>query len=108
MNDILSGDLSTAKQREDYLIRIVGSLIRGEVKRGAVLRHLRKTLLKMNQAEFAIYANVSRRTLTEIENDSIGLNEDSLNRVFSVFGLRIGLVPVSEIHAKEITKNQQN
>ena len=103
MKLLMHGDLSTAQAREDLLLRSVAGLMRGDLKRGEVLRYLRKHVLKMNQADFAELAKVSRRTLTQIESDSYGLNEDSLNRAFAIFGLKLGLVPMSAAHAEDIT-----
>ena len=73
MNKRLGISLKTAQDRENFLLSIVSSLMLGEVNRGEVVKHLRKQLLNMNQAEFAKLAKVSRRTLTEIENNSQGV-----------------------------------
>jgi len=103
MNELFNLPLTTAEQREDFLLHAVHLLIQGDINRGDVVKFLRKHLLKMNQSEFSALTKVSRRTLTEIENNTNGLNEDSLNRVFSVFGLKLGLVPISKVHANRLT-----
>lgn len=100
--------LETAQQREELLLYVSRMMIQGKLRRGQVVRHLRKALLQMTQSEFAKYSKVSRRTLTEIENDSKGLNEESLNRVLSIFGLQLGVVPISQSHAKRICNEQQS
>ena len=88
--------------REKTLLDCVESLLYGKETRGKILRRLRKDVLNMNQQEFSLLVDVSRRSLTDIENDKSGLNEETINRTFNIFGLKFGLVAMSSKQTEHV------
>ncbi|WP_413530734.1 helix-turn-helix transcriptional regulator [Rahnella inusitata] len=49
----------------------------------------------LKQDIFAKLTGVSRKTLSEVENDKGNYTSDIINKVFKPFGLEVGLVPTS-------------
>ncbi len=94
-----------AWDRQALLLDASKRLMLGQITRGQLLKQLRKRVLGMNQTEFSQLVNVSRRTLTEIESDKSGLNEDSVNAAFAIFGLELALKPASSAHVKKLVRD---
>ncbi|WP_290369155.1 helix-turn-helix transcriptional regulator [Vibrio hippocampi] len=67
----------------------------GELTQGLALKALRMEVLGIKQDAFAKMVGVSRKTISEIENDRGAFKTDILDKVFKPFGLKVGLVPVS-------------
>ncbi|MDB5796413.1 MAG: family transcriptional regulator [Paucimonas sp.] len=61
---------------------------------GESVRYL-KTTLRLTTAELARLAGVSARTLQEIENGKSPGTVQSMDRIFGVLGLRLGVVRVA-------------
>lgn len=78
-------------EREAYLLDLLEQLAQKNITEGKLLATLRKDILGMNQDDYAAYVNVSRRTLSDIENDSGKQTLPVINKVFKPFGLTIGL-----------------
>jgi DNA-binding XRE family transcriptional regulator len=85
----------TPQERENLLLFCLQKVIDGEMTEGQVLRKLRKEVLDMNQDEYAALVKVSRRTLSDIENDTGSQSIAVINSVFKPFGLRLGLYPTN-------------
>lgn len=51
---------------------------------------------------FARLVDVSRKTLSDIENDRGSYNTEILNKVFKPFGLKVGLLPSSSDALKSL------
>ena len=85
----------TPQEREDILLLCLQKVIDAEMTEGQVLRKLRKEVLGMSQEEYAALVKVSRRTLSDIENDTGSQSIDTINSVFKPFGLRLGLFPTN-------------
>jgi DNA-binding XRE family transcriptional regulator len=67
----------------------------GELTQGQALKNLRINILGLKQDVFARLVDVSRKTLSDIENDRGSYNTEILNKVFKPFGLKVGLLPSS-------------
>lgn len=80
---------------------IIKKLLYGEITRGQALRRLRVDVLGINQQDYLKLVNVSRQTLSNIENDKQNYSIDTLNQVFKPMGLEIGLLPISKEILKE-------
>ncbi len=59
------------------------------------VRHLKKTM-RLTTAELAKLAGISFRTLQDIEREKSEGTVQTMNRVFGVFGLKLGVVRVSQ------------
>lgn len=81
-------------EREAYLLNLLDQLAQKKITEGALLAKLRKDILGMNQDAYAALVDVSRRTLSDIENDTGKQTLPVINKVFKPFGLvlRLGLV----------------
>jgi DNA-binding XRE family transcriptional regulator len=67
----------------------------GELTQGQALKSLRINILGLKQDLFARLVDVSRKTLSDIENDRGSYNTEILNKVFKPFGLKVGMLPSS-------------
>lgn len=51
----------------------------------------------MTQADFATWVGISRRSLTQLENDGSNPTVGVLSRLFRPFGLMVGFTPMRSI-----------
>ncbi len=78
-------------EREAYLLGLLDQLAQKRITEGKLLATLRKEILGMNQDDYAAYVKISRRTLSDIENDTGKQTLQVLNKVFKPFGVTWGL-----------------
>jgi transcriptional regulator with XRE-family HTH domain len=97
----------TAEQRETFVREQLGLALCGEISEGTLLRRLRKTILKMNQAQFAELAKIGRRSLSDLENDRGTATLSSVNAAFSPFGLRLALLPMNGVLTQQVCADFQ-
>ena len=57
-----------------------------------LVKLLRTYVLNIKQTEFADLVKVSRKTISELENDKGNYTPEIINKSFKPFGLKIGLV----------------
>ncbi|MGO2510755.1 helix-turn-helix transcriptional regulator [Marinomonas polaris] len=84
--------------KEEQLIainQIIKSLLLDEMTQGAALRELRVGVLGIRQDAYTKLCGVSRKTLSEIENDKGNYTAEIINKVFKPFEIKVGLVPTS-------------
>ncbi len=86
---------ASAFERNDARNKIMKLLLLGEITQGQALKALRVDVLGLKQEKFSSLVSVSRKTLSEIENDRGNYTSDIVNKVFKPFGLKVGLVPIS-------------
>lgn len=96
----------TPQERENLLLFCLQKMIDAEMTEGQVLRKLRKDVLDMNQDEYAALVKVSRRTLSDIENDTGSQSIEVINSVFKPFGLRLGLYPTNRYLFHQIVNTE--
>lgn len=85
----------SAAERKTEANKIIKHLLLGELTQGQALKSLRIHILGLKQDVFARLVDVSRKTLSDIENDRGSYNTEILNKVFKPFGLKVGLLPSS-------------
>jgi DNA-binding XRE family transcriptional regulator len=88
----------TPMTKEEQLIAInliIKRLLMDEITQGAALRELRVGVLGLRQDAYTELTGVSRKTLSEIENDKGNYTAEIINKVFKPFDLKVGLVPTS-------------
>ncbi|MDE8601424.1 helix-turn-helix transcriptional regulator [Marinomonas sp. RSW2] len=88
----------TPMAKEEQLVtvnQIIKRLLLNEVSQGAALRELRVKVLGLRQEAFTELTGVSRKTLSEVENNKGNYTPEVINKVFKPFDLKIGLVPTS-------------
>lgn len=82
----------TIAERYALRERIVLALLRNELTYGQALKRFRLELLGMKQAEFAQLVGLSRKVISDLENDK-AVAVTSINQAFKPFGLHLNLVP---------------
>ena len=92
------------QDRQQVLIDLYLQYLLNEITLGQLLAYLRKNILGMSQAQYANLVGVSRRTLTDIEQDKGKLTQSVLDKVFKPLGLKAGLVPTHEHIVRKIIK----
>ncbi len=80
--------------RKVFKNNVVEQLQDGILTQGEALKILRVQVLNVRQEQFATLVKVSRKTISDIENDNGNYSVDLLNQVFRPFGLQVGLVPI--------------
>ena len=85
------------KNRQQILIDLYKQYLLNEMTLGQMI----KNILEMSQQEYADYVGISRRTLTNIEQDNDKLTQSVLNKVLKPLGMKVGIIPT---HAHVIQK----
>ncbi|MDB4837205.1 helix-turn-helix domain-containing protein [Marinomonas sp.] len=93
--------MDKAKQKE-AIHRIIKGLLMNEMTQGEALRELRVNVLGLRQQDYVALTGVSRKTVSEIENDKGNYTADIFNKVFKPFDLKVSLVPTSGALLTEI------
>ncbi|MEH0742830.1 helix-turn-helix transcriptional regulator [Vibrio cholerae] len=97
----------SAAKRNTEANKIIKHLLLGELTQGQALKSLRINILGLKQDVFARLVDVSRKTLSDIENDRGSYNTEILNKVFKPFGLKVGLLPTSVSTLKSLIDDKQ-
>ncbi|WP_151790032.1 helix-turn-helix domain-containing protein [Acinetobacter junii] len=92
------------QDRQQVLIDLYMQYLLNEITLGQLLAYLRKNILGISQEQYANLVGVSRRTLTDIEQDKGKLTQSVLDKVFKPLGLKVGLVPTHEHIVRKIIK----
>lgn len=82
-------------QQAAAIERITRELVLGDISQGLALRELRVKVLGLRQETFANQVGVSRKTLSEIENNKGNYTSEVINKVFKPFELQVGLLPIN-------------
>lgn len=84
-----------AVTRNSMMNAVSQQLLTGELTQGEALKLLRMNVLGMKQDAYARLVKVSRKTISDIENNKINNSIETVNKVFKPFGLQMGLLPIS-------------
>lgn len=82
-------------ERNALMNAISLQLLMGNITQGEALKRMRINLVGMKQDAYAQLVGVSRKTISDIENNKINNSIETLNKVFKPFGLQLGLIPSS-------------
>lgn len=88
----LSANSKEQPSRREILIQVERGVASGDLQLGEGLQRLRKEISELNQKDFAKLSGVSLRTLAGIESGQANPTLETINQLFSLFGLRVGLV----------------
>lgn len=86
----------STQDRQAVMHSIIKQLLMGELTQGSALKMLRIEVLNLKQDAYAKLVSVSRKTLSDVENDKGNYTSDIINKLFKPFGLQVGLVPTSK------------
>ena len=81
--------------RKAVINSVMTKLLFSDITQGDALIQLRIQVLGINQEKYAKLVNVSRKKLSDIENNRSNPSVEVLNKVFKPFGLNVGLIPIS-------------
>lgn len=95
------------QDRQQVLIDLYMQYLLNEITLGQLLAYLRKNILGMSQEQYANLVGVSRRTLTDIEQNKGKLTQSVLDKIFKPLGLQAGLVPTHEHIVRKIIKSSE-
>lgn len=88
--------------REAMLLEQLQHLFKDDITPGELLQSLRKEVLGFSQERYAALAGISRRTLSDIEQNKERASLTTLNRAFKPLGLKIGLLPRQNSMMKQL------
>lgn len=97
--------VNQTQDRQQVLIDLYEQYLLNEITLGQLLTYLRKNVLGLSQEQYAALVGISRRTLTDIEQDKGKLTQSVLDKVFKPLGLKAGLVPTHQHIVKKIIKS---
>ncbi|HGX3182409.1 TPA: helix-turn-helix transcriptional regulator [Klebsiella variicola] len=82
--------------RQAVIHAIIHDIMLGDISQGEALKKLRVEVLGLRQDEYARLVDVSRKTLSDVENDKGNYSAEIINKIYKPFGLETGLVPISK------------
>lgn len=82
--------------RQAAIHAIIHDIMLGAISQGEALKKLRVEVLGLRQDEYARLVDVSRKTLSDVENDKGNYSAEIINKIYKPFGLETGLVPISK------------
>lgn len=82
--------------RQAVIHAIIHDIMLGAISQGEALKKLRVEVLGLRQDEYARLVDVSRKTLSDVENDKGNYSAEIINKIYKPFGLEAGLVPISK------------
>lgn len=82
--------------RQAVIHAIIHDIMLGTISQGEALKKLRVEVLGLRQDEYARLVDVSRKTLSDVENDKGNYSAEIINKIYKPFGLETGLVPISK------------
>ncbi len=82
-------------ERNQKIREVIFKVVTSEFTQGQALKVLRMDIIGLKQDAYAKLVKVSRKTISEIENDRGNYTVDIINKVFKPFGLKVELVPQS-------------
>ena len=85
----------TAPMRKKIIEDTMNALLFSMISQGEALANLRLNILGLKQSDYAKLVKVSRKTISDIENNKGNPSVEVLNKVFKPFALKVGLIPVS-------------
>lgn len=87
----------------DLIITTVSKkLLTGEYSQGDALKKLRVNVLNLDQERFAKLVGVSRKTVSDVENNKGNYTVNVLNSVFKPFGLQVSITPTKREKLKQL------
>ncbi len=96
------------EDRRAFIDKITLQVMQGELTPGAALKILRQQVLGLKQDSFSKMVGVSRRVISDVENNSGNYSLDKLNKLFSPFGMHFGLQPKTYHRMQQLISNEQN
>lgn len=93
-------------QRAAVRDEIARKLLLNEMSLGQALKYLRLHLLAMKQERYAEIVKVSRKTLSDLENDKGNYSIDIINQVLRPFELQLGVVPINKTLLRQVLNEQ--
>ena len=93
-------------ERAEIRDQIIYKLLQNEMSLGQALKYLRLNMLGIKQQSYADFVKVSRKTLSDLENDKGNYSIDIINQVLRPFELQVGIVPVKRELIRQVLTQQ--
>lgn len=87
--------MPTPEQRTALRDQLIRQLLMNEISLGQALKSLRLQVLAIKQQQYADFVQVSRKTLSDLENDKGNYSIEIINQVLRPFELQVGIVPIN-------------
>ena len=71
--------------------QVIEQFMQGALTQGELLKKLRIDVLGVKQDAFATFVKVSRKTISDVENDNGNYSVNKINQIFRPFGLVLKL-----------------
>lgn len=71
--------------------QVIEQFMQGQLTQGELLKKLRIEVLGVKQDDFAKLVKVSRKTISDVENDNGNYSVNTINQIFRPFGLVLKL-----------------
>lgn len=84
----------TEEEKQSLLLDLLRQHILGEISQGDLLKYLRKKILGISQTRYAEFIGISRRTLSDIEQNKGSQAQGVIDKVFKPFGIKSSLAPI--------------
>lgn len=92
--------------RHEAILNVMCDLLLDQITQGQALKTLRIHITGLKQVEFAMLVKVSRKTISDIENDRGSFHADILNKVFKPFGMKVGIMPINPTVLQNLIKSR--
>lgn len=95
----------SGEERIEMRKPLIEKLLKGEMTQGEALKAFRLNIIGLKQTDYAKMVKVSRKTISDLENDNGNYSLKTINQVFRPLGLHVGLVPTSQSVFSEFLKD---
>jgi transcriptional regulator with XRE-family HTH domain len=92
----------TVRERTILLESILEELSNDSLTIGEAVRRLRVEVTGLHQSQFAKMCKISVRTLLQMEHGEGNQTLKSLNAVFTLFGMKMGVVKRQSLHVSAV------
>lgn len=96
------------EQRVKMRNNIMRQLLFNRITLGQALKSLRLNLLAAKQEDYAKIVKISRKTLSDLENDKGNYSIDIINQALRPFELQMGILPINRTQIKQALESEIN
>ncbi|KMK51899.1 transcriptional regulator [[Actinobacillus] muris] len=89
------------EQRVQMRNDIMKKLLLNQITLGQALKSLRLNLLAVKQEDYAKIVKISRKTLSDLENDKGNYSIEIINQALRPFEFHIGILPINRLQIKQ-------
>ncbi|MDF2179696.1 helix-turn-helix transcriptional regulator [Aliiglaciecola sp. CAU 1673] len=91
-----------AQEEYELVIELLQAYYQELLSMGQMIKIMRKDILELNQTQFAELTGISRRTLSDLEQDKGSPTLSVLDAVFAPLGVKTSLLPNNDKVLKQV------